>query len=248
MIIDLRLGFRRAVSFGFGPAGVHGASVYSVHVSGGFAWFGGFGWPGVGVLLVFDQQLQRLSRLSQNPDRAGPPGPNRVDIAARAQDVGDPVYRRQKPDGIPGVGFSHNGFQAVFGVEAKHILGDAGSFGTFRGQRRVGLQDRCGQDPGEARPRHHAEKVAERMIKGLLRDFAGLPGPHPTGEHPIPQPGQPIAQIQRIRDQRPSCHDAGAVQRAEFCGAILRHLRSALTPQAHARWINGWYSSLPESR
>src|SRR5688500_6149836 len=55
----------------------------------------------------------------------------------------------------------------------------------------TGLQDCGGQDFGEPWPRHHPHEVAEGMIdigacfprqgSGLFSDFAGLPGPHPTG-------------------------------------------------------------------
>jgi hypothetical protein len=82
---------------------------------------GGFGGiilliSGVVVVLVLDEQPQRLRRSGQNADGAGSSGPDRIGVAADGEDFGDPVDRGHKPDGITGCSFGHNGFQPVRGV------------------------------------------------------------------------------------------------------------------------------------
>jgi hypothetical protein len=122
----------------------------------------------------------------------------------------------------PAAAFGDDGFQSVIGVEGEHVLGGAGPLGPLGGECGVGLQDGGGQDFGEPGPGHHPDHVAEGVVDvgagfprqgpGLFGDFAGLPGPNSTSQHPIPQPGQPVPQIQRISDQRSGgCH-AGALE------------------------------------
>ena len=66
-----------------------------------------------GLVLVFDEQPQRLSGPRQNPDGAGPPRPDRVGVAADRENLSDPVHRRQKPDRITCRRLRHNGFQPI---------------------------------------------------------------------------------------------------------------------------------------
>jgi hypothetical protein len=116
-------------------------------LAGGLLLSGAVGVGGFsGVVLMFNEEPQRLSRLGQNPDRAGAPGADRIGVAVAGQNLSEPVQRRQEPDDIAGRILSHNGLQPVLRVEAEHILGAAGPLGPLRSQRRVGLQDCRGQD------------------------------------------------------------------------------------------------------
>ena len=128
----------------------------------------------------------------------------------------------------------------------------AGSLGPFRGEL-PGRHRRMAADKiaGEPRPGHHPDQVAEGVVDvgagfprqgpGVSRRSCGPARPAPRRcSTRCPQPRQPIPQIQRVSDQRPSRHDPGAVQGAEFGGAVFRVTSGVpAPPQAQARWING---------
>jgi hypothetical protein len=101
------------------------------------------------VLLVLDQQPQRFGGLGQNPERAGPPRSQWIDITAGGQYLSDPAHRRQEPDRIACRRLRHHRLQANLGIETEDVLRSAGPLGPLRGQRRISFEDRRRQDRGE---------------------------------------------------------------------------------------------------
>ena len=77
-------------------------------------------------------------------------------------------------------------------------------------------------------------EVAARLVRegpGRLGDFAGLPGSDAARADPRPQLGQPVAEVEGVADDQPSSHRTQALQDAELRGAVLGHLRRAVTAE-----------------
>ena len=102
----------------------------------------------------------------------------------------------------------------AFRARSSRSLANSGSASRIAAVRIVWNRDQViiPREPADRRIEFDARIPGQ--ASGLLRDLAGLPGPHLTGLHLMPQHRQPIPQIQRVSDQRAGGHRTRALQRA----------------------------------
>ena len=73
----------------------------------------------IGVVLMVAQQLEGVGGLGEDADRLGAADVDRVGVAVKAEDVGDPVDGGLEPDRIAGGGAGDDQFQPVLGDPAQ---------------------------------------------------------------------------------------------------------------------------------